>query len=55
MGRRSPQSAAKRARELAVREKRRLKQEKKDARAAERRAADTSAGEDEADEAEPDG
>src|SRR3954451_19899844 len=39
MGRRSPQSAVKRAREQALREKRELKQAKKDARAAERRAA----------------
>ena len=41
MGRRSPQSALKRAREQAMREKRELKQAKKDARAAERRAADS--------------
>ena len=40
MGRRSPQSVLKRAREQALREKRELKQAKKDARAAERRAAD---------------
>jgi len=39
MGRRTPQSAVKRAREQALREKRELKQAKKDARAAERRAA----------------
>jgi hypothetical protein len=39
MGRRSPQSAVKRAREQALREKRELKQAKKDARAAERREA----------------
>ena len=37
MGRRSPQSVLKRAREQAVREKREMKQAKKDARAAERR------------------
>jgi hypothetical protein len=36
MGRRSPQSAMKRAREQALREKRELKQAKKDARAAAR-------------------
>jgi hypothetical protein len=46
MARRSAQSVLKRAREQAVREKRELKQAKKDARAAERRrgadpAADT--------------
>jgi hypothetical protein len=39
MGRRSPQSVLKRAREQALREKRELKQAKKDARAAERRDA----------------
>ena len=39
MGRRSPQSVLKRAREQALREKRELKQAKKDARAAERRTA----------------
>jgi hypothetical protein len=39
MGRRSPQSVLKRAREQAMREKRELKQVKKDARAAERRRA----------------
>jgi hypothetical protein len=37
MGRRSPQSVLKRAREQAMREKRERKQAKKDARAAERR------------------
>jgi hypothetical protein len=37
MARRSPQSVLKRAREQALREKRELKQMKKDARAAERR------------------
>jgi hypothetical protein len=36
MGRRSPQSAVKRAREQALREKREMKQAKKDKRAAER-------------------
>lgn len=40
MGRRSPQSVLKRAREQALREKRERKQAKKDARAAERRLAD---------------
>jgi|tagenome__1003787_1003787.scaffolds.fasta_scaffold20987253_4 hypothetical protein len=40
MGRRAPQSVLKRAREQALREKRELKQAKKDARAAERRSAD---------------
>jgi hypothetical protein len=40
MARRSPQSAVKRAREQALREKREVKQAKKDARAAERRRAD---------------
>ena len=40
MGRRSPQSAVKRAREQALREKRELKQAKKDARAAERRTGE---------------
>ena len=39
MGKRSPQSVLKRAREQAMREKRELKQAKKDARAAERRDA----------------
>jgi hypothetical protein len=39
MARRSPQSVLKRAREQAMREKRELKQAKKDARAAERRRA----------------
>ncbi|HEY1370247.1 MAG TPA: hypothetical protein VGF23_24175 [Gaiellaceae bacterium] len=39
MSRRSAQSAVKRAREQALREKRELKQAKKDARAAERRHA----------------
>jgi hypothetical protein len=37
MARRTPQSAVKRAREQALREKRELKQAKKDARNAERR------------------
>jgi len=40
MGRRSPQSVLKRAREQALREKRELKQAKKDARAAERRSVE---------------
>jgi hypothetical protein len=38
MARRSPQSVQKRAREQSQREKRQLKQAKKDARAAERRS-----------------
>jgi hypothetical protein len=43
MGKRSPQSAMKRAREQALREKRELKQAKKDARAAARvKGADSS-------------
>jgi hypothetical protein len=40
MGRRSPQSALKRAREQALREKREVKQAKKDARAERRRTED---------------
>jgi hypothetical protein len=44
MGRRSPQSVLKRAREQAMREKRELKQAKKDARAAERRRSDEPPG-----------
>jgi len=44
VARRSPQSVLKRAREQAVREKRELKQAKKDARAAERRRSDEPAG-----------
>jgi len=40
MGRRSPESIVKRNREQALREKRELKQAKKDARVAERRAAE---------------
>jgi hypothetical protein len=39
MSRRTPQSVLKRAREQALREKRELKQAKKEARAAERRGA----------------
>ena len=42
MGKRSPQSVLKRAREQALREKREVKQAKKDARAAERRDADNA-------------
>jgi hypothetical protein len=42
MARRSAQSVLKRAREQALREKRQLKQAKKDARAAERRGGDPS-------------
>jgi len=50
MGRRSPQSVLKRAREQALREKREIKQAKKDARAAERRSAeDAPAGATDAD------
>lgn len=44
MGRRSPQSVLKRAREQAMREKRELKQAKKDARASERRRPDPLTG-----------
>jgi hypothetical protein len=45
MGRRSPESVLKRAREQALREKREVKQAKKEARAAERRSEeDPSAG-----------
>ena len=40
MGRRSPQSVLKRAREQALREKREQKQAKEDARAAERRTGE---------------
>ena len=43
MGRRSPQSVLKRAREQALREKRELKQAKKDARAEARRSANDPA------------
>jgi hypothetical protein len=43
MARRGPQSVLKRAREQAVREKRELKQAKRDARAAERRRAEEDA------------
>ncbi|HWC45396.1 MAG TPA: hypothetical protein VG868_04715 [Casimicrobiaceae bacterium] len=50
MGRRSPETMIKRAREQALREKRELKQAKKDARAAERRsAADPPAADTESD------
>jgi hypothetical protein len=49
MGRRTPQSAVKRAREQALREKREMKQAKKDARAAERRQADAPGAAEEAD------
>ena len=55
MGRRSPQSAVKRAREQALREKRELKQAKRDARAAERRRTDTSDAAEEADAGAEDG
>jgi hypothetical protein len=44
VARRSPQSVLKRAREQAMREKRELKQAKKDARAAERRRSDEPPG-----------
>jgi hypothetical protein len=51
MARRSPQSAMKRAREQALREKRELKQAKKDARAAARlRGADSSEASQQADD-----
>jgi hypothetical protein len=53
MGRRSPQSVLKRAREQALREKRELKQAKKDARAEARRAAGEAPAVD-ADEVEAD-
>lgn len=43
MGRRSPQSVLKRAREQAMREKRESKQARKDARAAERRRGEVPA------------
>jgi hypothetical protein len=43
MARRSPQSALKRAREQAMREKRELKQAKKEARAVDRRRPDEAA------------
>lgn len=50
MGRRSPQSVLKRAREQALREKREMKQAKKDARAEKRRSGDEpSAGDAEVD------
>ena len=42
MGKRSPESLLKRAREQALREKRELKQAKKDARAAQRRTDEAS-------------
>ena len=52
MGRKSPQSVLKRAREQAMREKRELKQAKKDARAeARRRAGEPPAAGLDADEA----
>lgn len=51
MARRSPESAIKRAREQALREKRELKQAKKDARAAERRRADEPSSDADADAA----
>jgi len=54
MGRRSPETAVKRAREQALREKRELKQAKKDARAAERRqAADTAEAQGESERSPP--
>jgi len=43
VARRSPQSVLKRAREQAMREKRELKQAKKDARAAQRRGPEDAA------------
>ena len=45
MGRRSPQSVLKRAREQALREKREMKQAKKDARAAARQNGEDPSGE----------
>jgi hypothetical protein len=51
MGRRSPESVLKRAREQALREKRELKQAKKDAKAAERRSAGDPSAEAAVDEA----
>jgi hypothetical protein len=53
MARRSPQSVLKRAREQALREKRELKQAKKDARAAERRRADEPADTDDKPDSAP--
>ena len=52
MARRSPQSVLKRAREQAMREKRELKQAKKDARAIDRRRAGEAASDLEAGTAE---
>lgn len=46
MGRRSPESIVKRAREQALREKRELKQAKKDARAEARRVEEDAPAED---------
>jgi len=54
MGRRSPQSALKRAREQALREKREIKQAKKDARAQARRSPDDAGSADAEVEADPD-
>lgn len=54
MGRRSPQSVLKRAREQALREKREMKQAKKDARAARRSVEETPAVEPDADDGEAD-
>jgi hypothetical protein len=53
MARRSPESAVKRARENALREKRELKQAKKDARAAARRPASDGGGSADDDPATP--
>jgi hypothetical protein len=50
MGRRSPESMLKRAREQSLREKRELKQAKKDARAAARRPPDDGEPRDSQDE-----
>jgi|GraSoiStandDraft_44_1057316.scaffolds.fasta_scaffold574872_3 hypothetical protein len=52
MGRRSPQSVLKRAREQALREKREQKQAKKDARAAARRTGEEAQAGDAAIDAE---
>lgn len=55
MARRSPQSMLKRAREQALREKREVKQAKKQERAAERREGESSADVANADAAEDSG
>jgi len=53
MGKRSPQSVLKRAREQAMREKRERKQAKKDARTAERRLAEDAPATDDAADTPP--